>query len=88
MPAVMPLCQRFDRLPDALRLPVYRRVSWVDSFRLFFKLSNPQAAGKYHGPPLPAKRRCGGLSASSRVSGNETTPRGCVARSGVGAGVL
>jgi len=23
---VMPLCQRFDRLPDALRLPVYRRV--------------------------------------------------------------
>jgi hypothetical protein len=27
MPAVMPLCQRFDRLPDALRLPL-ASLSW------------------------------------------------------------
>jgi hypothetical protein len=60
--------------PDALRLGDVHRVSWIDSFRLFFKIPH---WGKIPAPALTS--RCVGLAASSLMSGSEATLRGCVA---------
>jgi hypothetical protein len=61
--------------PDALRLGDVHRVSWIDSFRLFFKIP--------HWGKIPAPAPDKPLWWPRHILVDETTLRGCVALCGV-----
>jgi len=81
MPRALPLCLRFVIQPDAPRLGDVHRVSWIDSFRLFFKIAYGNAPAPAPYRPLWWPRRI------SLMSGSETTLWRCAALFGAAAAI-